>query len=178
MDTRFIKKSLSALGPLFGLLFVFGLFAVISPSAFTSFYNIKTILTQSVIIAIAALGMTFVIIARGIDLSVGSQIALATVVVAIVLRGSGDSMGFALPLLAALAGIAACGAVGMLSGLVVTRFRIVPFIVTLGSLSLTSGLALYITTGVPIYGMPALERPYLPLGIFVAEKRARMHIAQ
>lgn len=141
MDTGFFKKSLSALGPVFGLLFVFGLFAVISPAAFTSFYNIKTILTQSVIIGIAALGMTFVIIARGIDLSVGSQIALATVVVALVLRTADGSMGFALPLFAAVVGIAACGATGALSGLIVTRFRIVPFIVTLGSMQVARGVA-------------------------------------
>ncbi len=156
MDVRFFKKTLSALGPVIGLLFVFGLFAAISPSAFTSFYNIKTILTQSVIIGIAALGMTFVIIARGIDLSVGSQIALATVVVAIVLRAADGSMGsdtgldaglgmgFAIPLMAAIAGIAACGVTGAISGTVVTRFRIVPFIVTLGTMQVARGIAKWI----------------------------------
>lgn len=141
MDLSLLKKWLSAVGPLIGLLFVFALFALISPPAFTSFYNVKTILTQSVIIGIAALGMTFVIVSEGIDLSVGSQIALATVVVAIVLHGAEAASGFWLPVAAAFAGIAACATVGVLNGVVVTRFRIVPFIVTLGTMQIARGVA-------------------------------------
>lgn len=138
------KKFLSATGPLWGLLFVFGLFAILSPAAFTSFYNLKTILTQSVIIAIAALGMTFVIISRGIDLSVGSQIALGTVVTAVVMNLGGDAPGTGWPLAGALAGILVCATVGALAALFITRFRIAPFIVTLGTMQIARGTAKWI----------------------------------
>ena len=76
-------------GPLLGLALVVLLFCVLCrmrDAPFASFYNLKTIVTQTVIVGIAALGMTMVIIAAGIDLSVGSLIALTTVVVALLLR--------------------------------------------------------------------------------------------
>jgi ribose/xylose/arabinose/galactoside ABC-type transport system permease subunit len=134
----------AAFGPFLGLVFVFVLFAALSPSAFTSFYNLKTILTQSIIIGVAALGMTYVIIAAGIDLSVGSQIALGTVVVATVINFGEGAAGFSWPLWGALAGVAACIAVGLVNGFVVTRFRIVPFIVTLGTMQIARGVAKWI----------------------------------
>ncbi len=139
-----LKKSLSEFGPFIGLVFVFVLFALFAPSAFTSFYNIKTILTQSVIIGVAALGMTFIIISEGIDLSPGSQIALGTVVVAVVLNMSDGDPGLWFPLLAMAAGILACGLVGVFNGAVITKFNIVPFIVTLGTMQIVRGVAKWI----------------------------------
>ena len=136
-----LKKILSEFGPFVGLIFVFVLFAILTPSAFTSFYNIKTILTQSVIVGIAALGMTFIIISKGIDLSAGSQIALGTVVVAVVLNYSGGDPGIFVPILALGACILACGLVGVVNGVLITRFNIVPFIVTLGTMQIVRGLA-------------------------------------
>ena len=137
-----ILQVLSGLGPLLGLIFVFILFWLLSPSAFGSFYNIKTILTQSVIVGIAALGMTFVIISEGIDLSVGSMIALGTVVIAVVLNLGDPSP--ALILLAALGGILACGVTGWLNGFLIAQFKIVPFIVTLGTMQIARGIAKWI----------------------------------
>ena len=139
-----LKKVLSEFGPFVGLVFVFVLFAALTPSAFTSFYNIKTILTQSVVVGIAALGMTFVIISRGIDLSVGSQIALGTVVMAAVLNYTGGEPGAGIPFIALLFGILACGLVGVVNGTLITRFNIVPFIVTLGTMQIVRGLAKWI----------------------------------
>ncbi len=140
-----IRALLPGLGPLLGLVFVFVLFWVLSPSAFSSFYNIKTILTQSVIVGTAALGMTFVIISEGIDLSVGSQIALGTVVTAVVLNMGGATLPeLSLILLAAIGGIAACGTTGWLNGFLISRFRIVPFIVTLGTMQIARGVAKWI----------------------------------
>ena len=136
-----IKRVLARFGPFLGLIFVFVVFAALSPSAFTSFYNIKTILTQSVIIGIAALGMTFVIISAGIDLSVGSQIALGTVVAAVVIKSGIAPPGLWLPMLAAFLAVLACASTGLLSGLIITRFRIVPFIVTLGTMQIARGVA-------------------------------------
>ncbi|MDZ4701868.1 MAG: ABC transporter permease [Rhodothermales bacterium] len=139
-----MNRLLSAFGPFAGLAFVCILFAVLSPSAFTSFYNIKTILTQSVIVGIAALGMTFVIVSRGIDLSVGSQIALSTVVVALLVNAGGEAPGAGSILVAVGGGLLACGAVGLLNGVFITRFRIVPFIVTLGSMQIARGVAKWV----------------------------------
>jgi len=136
------KQLLFRFGPLLGLVFVYLLFLAISPPEFHSFYNTKTILTQTVIIGIAALGMTIVIIARGIDLSVGSQIALGTVVIATVIQGSSGTFG--MTLLAALAGIAACAICGYLIGVITARFNIVPFIVTLGMMQIARGVAKWI----------------------------------
>ncbi len=142
-----LKSLLLKFGPFFGLLFVIVLFAVLGLNqddfyqSFFSFYNFKTILTQSVIIGIGALGMTLVIISGGIDLSVGSQVALGTVVIALVLGTSVENPGFAKPLMAAAAAIAACGLMGWIGGFISAKFNIVPFIVTLGTMQIARGVA-------------------------------------
>ena len=134
------RRILSIFGPFLGLLLVFGFFAALSPGAFMSFYNIKTILTQSIIIGIAALGMTGVMISGGIDLSVGSQIALGTVVVAVITNMGGAAPGLLWPLLGAGAGVLACVGIGVVNGFTITRFGIVPFIVTLGTMQIARGV--------------------------------------
>ena len=139
-----LKQLLSASGPFWGLVFVFVLFAVLSPPAFTSFYNLKTILTQSVIVGIAALGMTFVIVSKGIDLSVGSQIALGTVVAAVIVNLGGQAPGIGWPLAGALGAMAVCAIVGALAVLFITRFNVVPFIVTLGTMQIARGAAKWV----------------------------------
>lgn len=147
-----MKTKLSSLllkfGPFFGLAFVVILFALLGLkqddfyTSFFSFYNTKTILTQAVIIGIGALGMTLVIISGGIDLSVGSQVALGTVVIALVLGDpTAENLGFTRPFLAALAAIGACGLVGWAGGFISARFGIVPFIVTLGTMQIARGVA-------------------------------------
>lgn len=124
-----------SLGPLLGLAAVFAFFALWAGPPFYSRYNQVTMLTQSVIVASGALGMTWIIIAGGIDLSVGSVIALATVVVARLLE-AGVS-----PVWAALAGVAVGGVCGGVNGLLVTRLGLVPFIITLGTLLVFRGVA-------------------------------------
>lgn len=156
-----LRKLLSQFGPFFGLLTVFILFVILCPPAFYSFYNIKTILTQTVIVGIAAFGMTMVIISGGIDLSVGSQISLGTVVIATVLAtASGPEAGFGLTLGAALAGIGACAVSGWINGMIISRFKIVPFIVTLGMLQIARGVAKWIgkeqTVSTPVNGLQDL----------------------
>lgn len=145
MDKRF-KRILSQFAPFFGLLFVVILFVILCPPAFYSFYNIKTILTQSVIVGIAALGMTIIIISGGIDLSVGSQISLGTVVIATVLTWgtTGAEAGAFISIIAALAGVASCVACGYIIGLIIAKFNIVPFIVTLGMMQIARGVAKWI----------------------------------
>lgn len=137
-----IRAVLNMFGPFLGLIFVYLIFFFLAPPAFHTLYNTKTILTQTVIFGIGALGMTLVIISGGIDLSAGSVVALATVVTATILKGfGGPNMGFGLPLLAALGGIAACGLCGLLNGVIISTCRIVPFIVTLGMMQIARGVA-------------------------------------
>jgi ribose transport system permease protein len=126
---------LSRLGPLVGLLAIYILFAFMGPDSFSSTANLETIARHTAIVGIAALGMTLVIIAGGIDLSVGSIIALVTVVIAALLQAGVN------PLLAALAGVAAGALCGLLNGLLITRVKVVPFIVTLGTLLVLRGAA-------------------------------------
>lgn len=130
-----MNRLLNRLGPLIGLVAVYGLFALAAPDSFRSAGNLETIARQTAIVGTAALGMTLVIISGGIDLSVGSIVALSTVVVAGVL-GAGHG-----PIPAALAGIAAGALCGVISGLIITRLKVVPFIVTLGMLLLVRGVA-------------------------------------
>jgi len=126
---------LSRLGPILGLLAIYLLFALIGPESFSSTANLETIARHTTIVGIASLGMTLVIIAGGIDLSVGSIIALVTVVIAALLQAGVD------PLLAALAGVATGALCGLLNGVLITRVRVVPFIVTLGTLLVLRGFA-------------------------------------
>ena len=130
-----LGKWINVFGPLAGLIFVYGLFAVIGPASFSAPGNLETMARQTAITGTAALGMTLVIIMGGIDLSVGSIIALSTVIIAAALQ-AGLS-----PLLAALAGIAAGGLAGVLNGVLITRLKVMPFIVTLGTLLVVRGAA-------------------------------------
>jgi ribose transport system permease protein len=127
---------LNIISPVLALFAVFGLFALIAPSSFATTRNMELIARQTVIVGVAALGMTLVIISGGIDLSVGSVVALGTVVIAWLLRYTGAS-----PLMAALGGVAAAACFGFVSGILITRLRVVPFIVTLGMMLVIRGAA-------------------------------------
>lgn len=123
------------LGPIAGLAAIFALFAIIGPDSFSSSNNLETIARQTAIVGSAALGMTLIIITGGIDLSVGSMIALVTVVIAALLQAGID------PLLAALGGIAVGALCGFVNGMLITRLKVVPFIVTLGTYLVVRGAA-------------------------------------
>jgi ribose/xylose/arabinose/galactoside ABC-type transport system permease subunit len=157
-----LRNILLQFAPFFGLLSVFILFIILCPPAFYSFYNIKTIITQTVIVGIAAMGMTMIIISGGIDLSVGSQIALGTVVIATILNLGSPTVeaGAGITLLAALGAIGACAVCGWLIGLITSRLNIVPFIVTLGIMQIARGVAKWIgkeqTVSTPINGLQKL----------------------
>ncbi len=117
--------------------------------------NLRNVANQIAVIAILAIGMTMVIITAGIDLSVGSLIALAAVVAAWTIgRLGGESASTGALLLAALLTVALCGVAGAFSGAMVTRFSVPPFIATLGMMQVASGLAYIISQGKPIYRIP------------------------
>ncbi|HKP64932.1 MAG TPA: ABC transporter permease [Polyangiales bacterium] len=133
-----LRRALALVGPFVALGLVLILFASLLPEQFLSAYNLKTVATQTVIVGLCAIGMTFVIVSGGIDLSVGSSIALSSVVTALALRQGQPAW------LSVLLGVLASAALGALNGLMVTRLRIVPFIVTLGSMGMARGLAKYL----------------------------------
>src|SRR5437868_6022281 len=117
-------------GPFIGLFLVIATFAILTnaPSQYLSATNLRIVLSQTVIVAIGAIGMTIIIISGGIDLSVGSVIALTGVVTAL-----GLSAGYS-PMFAVAAGVLAGGLIGIINGLAITRLKVVPFIATMGLL--------------------------------------------
>jgi len=135
-----LHRSLSAFGPFLGLALVIAAFAILSddPARFLSLANMRTVFAQTVIVALGAIGMTIIIVSGGIDLSVGSVVALASVVTATVLRAHGS------PWLALFAGVAVGGLVGFANGLAITTLRVVPFIATLGMLGVARGIAKWV----------------------------------
>lgn len=132
---KHIKDWVNKLMPLGALILVYAIFAVIAPPSFVSLKNLELIVRQTTIVGIASLGMTLVIIGGGIDLSVGSIVALVTVVIAWLLM-AGSS-----PILAALGGVFAGLVCGFINGALITRLKLVPFIITLGTLLVYRGCA-------------------------------------
>lgn len=118
--------------------------------------NLINIANQIAVIAIVAIGMTFVIIAGGIDLSVGSLIALSAVVASLLIRDAAGGVAATAGGLtyACIAAILVCGLIGAVSGGVITLCGIPPFIVTLAMMLVSSGLAYILAKGQSIYQVP------------------------
>jgi ribose transport system permease protein len=143
-----ILLTILRLGPLLILLLLIVLLANLSPVFFTP-QNLGNVLTQSAAIAILAVGQLLVILTRGIDLSVGSNVALSAVVGALVFGATAS--GF----LTIVAMLATGTAVGIVNGFGYVFGKLPhPFIVTLATLSIARGLALGLAGGRPISGMP------------------------
>ncbi len=121
--------------PLFALVCVYCLFAALTPDTFLRTLNLVTMLRQTVVVSIAAVGMALIIIHGGIDLSVGSTVALTTVVAAKCLQGGAS------PTSTVLTALALGAAAGALNGALVVGLRITPFIATLGTMSALRGMA-------------------------------------
>lgn len=130
-------RILNLLGPFIGLLLVIALFSIPHDvrATFLTPGNFRIVAAQTVIVALGALGMTLIIISGGIDLSVGSVLALTSVIVAIMVN-AGIS-----PVLAILAAIVLGAVVGAINGGLITGLRVTPFIVTLGTLGIARGVA-------------------------------------
>ena len=171
-----LLRAINVIGPFFGLLLVLGLFSLSSevrPYLFTG-GNFKIILIQTVIVAVGALGMTLIIVSGGIDLSVGSAVAMTSVLGATLLV-EGYSTAVTI-LLTVLAG----GLIGLLNGLMIAGFRMMPFIVTLGTMGIVRGVAKWLAgnqtvnnpPGAPLNDIMARIRPTelfpLPLGVWIA----------
>jgi ribose transport system permease protein len=117
--------------------------------------NLLAIVDRIVVIAVIAIGMTMVIVTAGIDLSVGSLIALSAVIGTLVMKQLG---GLAAPAWSVAVGFVvgtlACGALGAFGGVLVARFRVAPFITTLALMMVARGLAFLLTGGFSIYQVP------------------------
>ena len=144
-----MKRMRALLAPFLGLLAVLALFAAWVPDSFLSAYNFRTVGTQTVVVGLGAIGMTFVIVSGGIDLSVGSVIALCSVVCALALD-AGLS-----PWLAIVASVAAGALCGLVNGLLIARLRILPFIATLGMLGVARGAAKLLAGGQKVDAPPS-----------------------
>jgi ribose transport system permease protein len=171
-----VFRLINVAGPFFGLILVLGLFSLnseVRPYLYTG-GNFKIILTQTVIVAVGALGMTMIIVSGGIDLSVGSAVALTSVLGATLLvKGCSTSATVVLTVLAG-------GLIGLVNGLVIAGFRMPPFIVTLGMMGVLRGSAKWlagnqtvnIPSSAPLNHLLALVSPTqlfpLPPGVWIA----------
>jgi ribose transport system permease protein len=138
------------------LIALFAFFAVLRPAEFATTFNLRNVLTDSAILLVLAVGMTFVIVTAGIDLSVGSVLVFSGVVAAKTMVAlGGTTAGWGAIALGALAG-AGCGlGWGLVNGLLVAKAKIPPLIATLGSLGVSLGLAQVITNGSDVNRIPA-----------------------
>ncbi|KKK40110.1 ribose ABC transporter permease [Mesobacillus campisalis] len=125
------------------LLLITIVFSILSPN-FLTYSNIVSILRQVSIIGIIAAGQTLVIITAGIDLSVGSIVALAGIVSAMVALGTESA------LLGITAGLLTGTLIGLFNGILISKLKLTPFIVTLASMTLFAGFALVVSGGNPI----------------------------
>ncbi|WP_249215904.1 ABC transporter permease [Citrobacter sp. JGM124] len=152
------KAILARFAPLIFLVLLMALFTLLAPR-FLSSINLFNVVRQVSIYGIIAVGMTFIILTRGIDLSVGAIAALSGMVAAVVAKGGidgqfmlfADGQGLAWQW-AALAAILTGGLAGALQGLIIARLAVPAFVVTLGGLTVFRGLTLLISNGSPVSG--------------------------
>jgi len=144
-------KFLRQLLPFGSLMLIVCILAALRPDTFLSMDNLLNVLRRSSVYGIIAIGMTFVIISGGIDLSVGSMLAVCGMIGALVMEaiGGANPQGWAL-VAGTIAGVAAGLLSGLINGILITRFRLQPFIVTLGTMSFFRGVALVMKDGQPI----------------------------
>ena len=182
MNTRArLSYLLNLLGPFIGLILVVGLFSI-KPEVRQGFLtggNFKIIFTQTVIVASCALGMTMIIVSGGIDLSVGSVVALTSVVGAKLLELQSRTPPLVLsPWIVGLAMVGVAASIGLLNGTLIASFRMLPFIVTLGMMGIARGSAKWLADNQAVNydeksalnNLMALEEPYrffpLPPGVW------------
>ena len=165
-----IKRLFVRLGALpFLLLAAVIIFSLMSDHFLTS-RNLLNVARQSTYLTIVSMGQMFALLTGGFDLSVGTIIALTSVVGASAMAASyaaaPDAVAAAI-VLGILAGLVAGVAVGAVNGIGVAIFKVSPFMMTLGMASVGFGIALYLTGGVPVYGMPAAFSDIFGYGQFV-----------
>jgi ribose/xylose/arabinose/galactoside ABC-type transport system permease subunit len=150
-----VRDILARYGTVIALVLLVIIASILSPR-FLSTVNLMNVLRQTSIIGVLGIGMTFVILTAGIDLSVGATLALSAVLLAGTLESTGNMW------LAMAIGIAAGMVVGLANGIGVTFGRVQPFVMTLGMLGIARSIAFLYTHGEPI---PVVDMRFLTLGI-------------
>lgn len=147
--TRRHKVNMQALGIFISAAVIFLVFGVLNHN-FLTVGNLRDIAVSACVNAILGLGLTFVIITGGIDLSVGSIASMVGIFSANLMVSDGVA-----PIVALILGLIAGFAAGAVNGLLITALHLPPFIATLGTMSVYQGLAYVITNGVPVYNVPS-----------------------
>jgi len=168
MNTSAMRSFFQRFGLLISFLLLCAVLTFLS-DRFLTVGNWQNILRQSSINLIIAIGMTYVILTAGIDLSVGAVLALSTVVTA-------DLLQRGIPVIPTMIlGLTIGGILGLVSGMLVSRVKVPPFVATLGMMTVARGLALTYTQGRPITGLPDFFRTIgtgylgpIPMPIIVA----------
>ncbi|MRX45564.1 ABC transporter permease [Agromyces kandeliae] len=137
------------------LLVIVLIFSALAPDTFAQWSNFRLIIQNASILAVLGVGMTYIIITAGIDLSIGSVLVFSGVVSAIVMRALGGE-GWGTALVGILVAIACGIGWGLLNGFLIAKAKIPPLIVTLGSLGMALGLAQILTGGVDIREVPTV----------------------
>ena len=141
-----LDNIMQKLGPLLGFIILVVIVSILIQAFYTPL-NILNLLRQVAINALIAYGMTFVILTGGIDLSVGSILALSSALMAGMMVSGLD------PILAIIIGCLLGGVMGMVNGLLITKGKMAPFIATLATMTVFRGLTLVYTDGNPITGL-------------------------
>jgi ribose transport system permease protein len=129
------------------IVIVMAIFFSIDSNVFLSLSNFRNIGVSAAALAAVSFGQTFAILTAGLDLSVGAIVALVSIIGALIMRDHGVAAGLAASLLAG-------ATVGLVNGIVITRFKVFPFIATFAMMSVGSGLALSLSGGVAVTGVP------------------------
>lgn len=146
-----MNKLVRELLPFGSLILVIAFLSLWQPDSFITVDNFLNVLRRSSVYGIIALGMTFVIISGGIDLSVGSLLALCGMFSAgLMIWLGGPEPGVGVMVLGTVAGLVTGAVGGTVSGVLITRLKLQPFIATLGTMSLYRGIALVMYDGQPI----------------------------
>jgi ribose transport system permease protein len=149
------RGSLAGQAPLLTLVLLCAVTALMT-DRFLSPFNLSNILVQSSIMAVIAMGMTFVIVGGGFDLSVGSTVALSGCVAAMLMLAGGVVLGV-------VGGVAAGASVGLVNGFVIAKLGVNPFITTLGTMVLVRGVVFIVTGGAPV-GDEGLPPAFIAFG--------------
>lgn len=157
-----LKRTFINVGVLPFLLVALVILFSVAESRFMTLSNMMTMGRQATYLAIITSGQMLTILCAGFDLSVGSSVALTSIITARAIvtlphPAGGITAGV-------LAGVATGTALGALNGITISLFRVSPFVVTLGMMSVAHGLALLISGGVPIFNLPDEFNGYLAIG--------------
>jgi ribose transport system permease protein len=147
------------------LVLIVAVFSAMKPHEFATSFEARTVATNAAVLMVVAVGMTFVIVTAGIDLSVGSVLVFAGVLAAKVMNsGGGSDAGWGIILLGLLVALAAGGAWGCVNGFLIAKAKVPPLIVTLGTLGMALGTTYIITSGQDLTGVPTRLSQDIGLG--------------